>query len=346
MVMQIQELSRVMSIADACHGLDFPRSSFYRQRAYATAKASKAAPPPRVSSRALDEGECAKVRNVLNSARFVDCSPYVVYATLLDEGTYLCSVSTMYRILSAYGEIRERRNQRKLPVYTKPELLATAPNQLWSWDISWLKGPVAGKYYYIYVILDVFSRYMVAWTIETVESAELAHNLINFACDNHGIPKKVLTLHSDRGPAMMSIPVAHLLEQLGVTKSHSRPYTSNDNPYSEAQFKTMKYRPDYPARFDSIAQAQAWARTFVAWYNFAHLHSGIGFVTPAALHFGQAQQIVDQRQAVLDKAFVEHPERFVNAQPKAPVIPTEVWINKPSQTSAQRQVIPFLDSGA
>jgi len=346
MVTQIHELSQVMSVADACHGLDFPRSSFYRRCAHPTTQASKAPPSHRVSSRALDAGECAEIRDVLNRARFIDCSPYVVYATLLDEGTYLCSVSTMYRILRAHGEVRERRNQRKLPVYKKPELLATGPNQLWSWDISWLKGPVAGKYYYIYVILDVFSRYMVAWTIETVESAELAQKLIDFACDNHGIQKKELTLHSDRGPAMMSIPVAHLLEQLGVTKSHSRPYTSNDNPYSEAQFKTMKYRPDYPARFDSLAQAQAWARTFVAWYNFAHLHSGIGFVTPAALHFGQAQQIVDQRQAILDKAFVEHPERFVTGQPKAPLIPTEVWINKPSQTPDHGPDIPFLESGA
>lgn len=347
MVATIQELSQVMPVADACNGLAFPRSTFYRLTALPTAGA--AAPScvdtcsPRQSSRALDADECTAIRTVLNSTRFVDCSPYVVYATLLDEGTYLCSVSTMYRILRAYGEVRERRQQRKLPTYTKPELLATGPNQLWSWDISWLKGPVPGKYYYIYVILDVFSRYIVAWTIETVESAELAQKLIDFACDKQRIPKHVLTLHSDRGPAMMSIPVAHLLEQLGVTKSHSRPYTSNDNPYSEAQFKTMKYRPGYPDRFDAIEQARAWAHAFVDWYNFTHLHSGIGFVPPAALHFGQAQQIFDQRQTVLDKAFAAHPERFVTGQPTPPMIPTEVWINKPpQQTDTRTDAAPSL----
>jgi len=254
----------------------------------------------------------------------------VVYARLLDDGEYLCSVSTMYRILRAHGEVRERRNQRQLPTYTKPELLATRPNQLWSWDISWLRGPRPGLYYYIYVILDVFSRYIVAWTVEMVESAALAEQLIDFACHNHGIQKGDLTLHADRGAAMTSIPVAHLLEQLGVAKSHSRPYVSDDNPYSEAQFKTMKYRPDYPDRFDSQDQARTWARTFVQWYNFEHLHSGIGFVPPAALHFGQAQPIVDHRQDVLTQAYINHPERFVQGQPTPPALPTAVWINKPT----------------
>ena len=346
MVAQIQALSQVMSIADACQGLDFPRSSFYRLTASPVATASAPPPSNRVSSRALDAAERAQIRDVLNSERFMDCSPYTVYATLLDEGQYLCSVSTMYRILRMNGELRERRKQRKLPIYKKPELLATGPNQLWSWDISWLRGSVRGTYYYIYVILDVFSRDIVAWTIETAEAAALAQQLIDFACANHGIQKGDLTLHSDRGPAMMSIPVAHLLEQLGVTKSHSRPYTSNDNPYSEAQFKTMKYRPDYPARFASPDEARGWARTFVAWYNFEHLHSGIGFVPPAARHFGQAQQIADQRQVVLERAFLTHPERFVNGQPKPPVVPTEVWINKPAHTVDPALDMPFLDSGA
>ena len=346
MVAQIQELSQVMPIADACQALDFPRSSFYRLTAPPTAPRATTTKLTSISSRALDEAERAHIRNVLNSERFVDCSPYVVYATLLDEGEYLCSVSTMYRILRAHGEIRERRKQRKLPVYKKPELLATGPNQLWSWDISWLRGSVRGTYYYIYVILDVFSRYMVAWTIETAESAALAEKLIDYACANHDIQKGDLTLHSDRGPAMMSIPVAHLLEQLGVTKSHSRPYTSNDNPYSEAQFKTMKYRPDYPDRFNSLDEARDWARTFVAWYNFEHRHSGIGFVPPATLHFGQAQHIFDQRQAVLEQAFVNHPERFVRGQPTPPVIPAEVWINKPTPTRTAGLDTPFLDSGA
>jgi len=331
MVKVIQGLGQVMSIAEACNALGFPRSSFYRLSAYPGEKCSKNARSKPVSSRALNTVEREQVRKVLNSERFVDCSPYIVYAALLDAGEYLCSVSTMYRILRESGEVRERRNQRKLPVYQKPELLATGPNQLWSWDISWLKGVVPGRYYYIYVILDVFSRYIVAWTIAEVESAELAQKLIDFACYNHGIQKGDLTLHSDRGPAMMSIPVAHLLEQLGVAKSHSRPYTSNDNPYSEAQFKTMKYHSDYPDRFASSEHARQWARPFVHWYNFEHLHSGIGFIPPAALHFGQASQIFGQRQAVLDKVFLQHPERFVHGHPKPPAIPTEVWINKPLQ---------------
>jgi len=333
MVAQIQKLSQVMSIAVACQGLDFPRSTFYRLSGLPPRTSSAAGSPPRISSRALEAAERTQIRELLNSERFADCSPYVVYASLLDDGEYLCSVSTMYRILREHGEVCERRNQRKLPAYKKPELLARAPNQLWSWDISWLRGPVRGAYYYIYVILDVFSRYIVAWTIAAVESAELARELIDFACHTQGIDQDSLTLHSDRGAAMMSIPVAHLLEKLGVTKSHSRPYTSNDNPYSEAQFKTMKYRPDYPDRFDSQDQARSWARTFVAWYNFEHLHSGIGFVSPAALHFGQAQQIFDQRQAVLAQAYMVHPERFVNGPPTPPVIPTEVWINQPAQQS-------------
>ena len=257
----------------------------------------------------------------------------------------------MYRILRAHDEIRERRNQRKLPVYKKPELLATKPNQLWSWDISWLRGPVAGRYYYLYLILDVFSRYIVAWTVETVESAALAYQLIDFACTQHAIPKGELTLHADRGPAMIAIPVAHLLEQLGVSKSHSRPYTSNDNAYSEAHFKTLKYRPDYPDRFADYDAARAWVRAFVAWYNFDHLHSGIGFVTPAVRHFGQDQLIFDKRQAVLDQAFAEHPERFVNGPPKPPLMPIEVWINKPTTAdtvtdNTRNDDTPFLDSDA
>lgn len=330
MVETIEELSCEMSVSDACNAMGFPRSTFYRLTSFSFQKSSGESRPTQGSSCGLDKVEREQVRAVLNSERFVDCSPYVVYATLLDEGIYLCSVSTMYRILRAYGEVRERRNQRKLPVYQKPELLATKPNMLWSWDISWLRGPVRGKYYYIYVILDVFSRYIVAWTIAEVESADLAQELIDFACQQQAIQSDELTLHSDRGPAMRSIPVAHLLEQLGVAKSHSRPYTSNDNPYSEAQFKTMKYRFDYPDRFDSTDHARSWARHFVQWYNFEHLHSGIGLIPPASLHFGDAQHIFERRQLPLDAAYQAHPERFINGRPHPPHIPTEVWINKPA----------------
>jgi len=330
MVEAIQELSRVMSVSDACHAMGFSRSTFYRLTSLPSQKSSEEAGSKQGSSRGLDPVERAQVRAILNHERFVDCTPYVVYATLLDEGQYLCSISTMYRILRENHEVRERRNQRKLPVYKKPELLATGPNQLWSWDISWLKGPVPGSYYYIYVILDVFSRYIVGWTIALVESADLAKKLIDLACDRQGILPDSLTLHSDRGPAMMSIPVANLLRDLSVINSHSRPYTSNDNPFSEAQFKTMKYRFDYPQRFDSLEHARKWARPFIKWYNFEHLHSGIGLLPPAALHFGSAHHIFERRQLSLDAAYLQHPERFVSGKPQPPAIPTEVWINKPA----------------
>jgi putative transposase len=330
MVSAIQELSQVLSVADACQALDLPRSTFYRRTAVSLKKAGNAQAKP-IARRALDIGEREQIHGLLNSERFVDCSPYTIYATLLDEGEYLCSISTMYRVLREHKEVQERRQQRQHPVYVKPELLASGPNQLWSWDISWLRGPTPGSYYYLYVILDVFSRYIVGWMIADVESSDLAHELINFACHNHKIARAQLTLHSDRGPAMMSIPVAHLLEQLGVAKSHSRPYTSNDNPYSEAHFKTMKYRFDYPERFASIAQAQQWMRAFVAWYNFDHYHIGIGLIPPAALHFGHAQQLHAQRQLVLERAYQRHPERFVSGPPKPPAIPAEVWINQPTQ---------------
>jgi putative transposase len=345
MVAVIQELSREMSVADACNGMGFPRSTFYRLISSSPfQKSAEASRSTRASSRGLAKVEREQVREILNSEQFMDCTPYVVYATLLDEGKYLCSISTMYRILRAHDEVRERRNQRKVPTYKKPELLATKPNELWSWDISWLRGPVHGKYYYIYVILDVFSRYIVAWGIFEVESAELAIKMIEFAYQKQGIASDTLTLHSDRGPAMVSIPVAHLLEQLGVAKSHSRPYTANDNPYSEAQFKTMKYRFDYPDRFQSIQQARNWARSFISWYNFEHFHSGIGLIPPAALHFGYAQQLFDRRQRTLDSAFQLHPERFINGRPQPPAIPTEVWINKPAQHYQPEGHPSFFDS--
>jgi putative transposase len=345
----IEQLSQSMSVADACSGLGFPRSNYYRLRASAPPLQRLTAEQRRVrrgSSRSLAQAERAAIRAVLNSERFMDSTPYVIYATLLDEGSYLCSVSTMYRILREHGEVRERRDQRNHPVYKKPELLATRPNELWSWDISWLRGPSAYSYYYLYVILDVFSRYVVGWTIEEVESAEIAHELIAWACRQQRIQQGELTLHADNGSPMKSIPVTHLLEQLGVAKSHSRPYVSNDNPFSEAQFKTMKYQPDYPERFDSQDHARGWARAFFPWYNFVHLHSGIGYISPAAMHFGQALAIFQQRQEVLHNAFAKHPERFVRGQPHPPVVPTEAWINKPPSHCTPEEVSPFLDSCA
>jgi putative transposase len=283
----------------------------------------------------LSQGEKDQVRQVLNSERFQDCAPRQVYATLLDEEKYLCHWRTMYRILNEHGEVRERRNQLQHPVYAKPELLATGPNQLWSWDITKLKGPAKWTYFYLYVVLDVFSRYVVGWMVAQREAANLAEKLIAQTCVKQGIEPSQLTLHADRGPSMRSKSVAQLLADLGVTKTHSRPYTANDNPYSESQFKTMKYRPDFPERFDSLADARSWAREFFGWYNHDHRHSGLGLMTPATVHHGQAETVRQQRQQVLLAAYAAHPERFVRGVPTPPELPGEVWINKP-QTDDER----------
>jgi putative transposase len=309
--------------------LGVPRSSYYRaqQPSEALALPLRARPAP---ARALSAEERATVREVLNSQRFQDCAVRQVYATLLDETTYLCSWRTMYRILAETHQVRERRDQLRHPSYTKPELLATQPRELWSWDITKLKGPVKWTYYYLYVILDVLSRYVVGYMISERETAELAEAFIAETCAKEGICPDQLTLHADRGSAMTSKSVAHLLADLGVTKTHSRPHVSNDNPYSEAQFKTLKYRPDFPAQFGSLADARAWARPFFQWYNQEHHHSGIGLLTPATVHYGQAVETIAARQQVLVEAYKAHPERFVRGTPKPPALPTAVWINPPT----------------
>ncbi len=322
-----EKLSERTSISAACESLGVPRSSFYR------AQQPKSEPKPRpTSERALTPEEKELVRRTLNSERFQDSAPRQVYATLLDDGEYLCSWSTMYRILNEHQEVRERRDQLRHPNYAEPELLATGPNQLWSWDITKLKGPTKWTYYYLYTILDVFSRYVPGWLIADCESATLAKQLIAESCAKQGIGLDQLTLHADRGSAMISKMVAQLLADLGVTKTHSRPYVSNDNPYSEAQFKTMKYRPGFPERFGSIQDARAWARTFFHWYHHEHHHSGLGLLTPATVHYGQAQAVLEQRQKVLQAAYAAHPERFVRGEPKPPSLPTEVWINEPQSS--------------
>jgi putative transposase len=321
------QLSHQVGVSAACQTLGVPRSTFYRVRQ------PKHDPKPRPTpERALKPEEKEQVLQVLNSEQFQDSAPREVYATLLDEGKYLCSWSTMYRILKEHQLVRERRDQLRHPTYTKPELLATAPNELWSWDITKLRGPVKWTYYYLYTILDIFSRYVTGWLIADCESASLAKQLIAETCAKQGIDLDQLILHSDRGSAMTSKTVALLLATLGVSKSHSRPHVSNDNPYSESQFKTMKYRPDYPDRFGSIQDARAWARPFFQWYNHEHHHSGLGLLTPATVHYGQAQAVIGQRQQVLQAAYAAHPERFVRGKPKPPSLPTEVWINEPSSS--------------
>ena len=327
-----QQLANQVSVCRVCEVLEVPRSNFYRVRTPRPAKAARPRPP---SPRALSSSERTTVRETLNSERFADKSPYQVYATLLDDDqTYLCSISTMYRVLHDNDELRERRNQLQHSHYAKPELLTTQPNQLWSWDITKLRGPVTWSYYHLYVILDVFSRYVVGWRIAQRESDRLAEELIAESCFRHNIDQDQLTLHADRGPSMRSKTVAQLLLDLSVTKTHSRPHTANDNPYSEAQFKTLKYRPDYPDRFGSIDQARTWTQTFFHWYNSDHRHTGLGLMTPAAIHFGQAQKLIQHRHQTLQRAYQRHPERFVEGQPQPLKPPAAVWINKPEPQSS------------
>jgi putative transposase len=347
----MDELSGQVGISEACRTLALPRSWYYRQQADELVNNVLLPSPPRPAPQhALSDVEKAAVRTTLNSERFMEQSPREVYATLLDEGTYLCHWRTMYRILAEHDEVRERRNQRRHPVYKKPELLATGPNQVWSWDITLLKGPKRLLYYYLYVILDIFSRYIVGWMVAEQESADLARQFIQATHRKQNIAAEPLTLHSDRGAPMRAKPVAQLLADLGVTRSHSRPYTSNDNPYSEAQFKTMKYRPDYPEHFDTPEHARQWARLFFHWYNHDHHHVGLGLMTPAVVHYGQAEAVQAQRQQVLAAAYTRHPERFVKGPPLAPSVPQAVWINPPQDTAfsaaASRELQPGAQPGS
>jgi putative transposase len=324
MIQTVEQLSVTIGVEKACRVLSIPRSRLYRSRQIPSQ------PRPRLPSpRALSEAEISAIRAILNSERFQDQSPREVYATLIDEGQYLCSYRTMYRILAEHAEIRERRNQLRHPEYKKPELLATQPNQLWSWDITKLRGPAKWTYFYLYVIIDVFSRYVVGWMIADQESAALAHLLIAETCDRQGIQPEQLTLHADRGSSMTSKSVALLLADLGVIKTHSRPHVSDDNPYSEAHFKTLKYQPDFPGSFGCLADARAWARRFFEWYNTEHHHTGIGLLTPADVHLGRAEAVRHQRQQVLTRAFEKNPERFVKGPACPPPLPAAVWINPP-----------------
>lgn len=282
-----------------------------------------------ISPRGLSLAEKVVVRETLNSPRFLDQAPREVYSTLMEENQYLCHWRTMYRILREHGEVRERRNQRRRTVYRRPELLATKPNSVWSWDISAMRGPAKWQHFWLYVIIDIFSRHIVGWLIADDISTDLAETLINAACLNQCIGRNQLTIHADNGGPMKSKSVAQLMIDLGVVKSHSRPQVSNDNPYSEAQFKTLKYRPDYPDRFDDIDHARAWMREFVDWYNDHHHHTALALLTPATVHSGQTLAVLARRQLVLDAAYARHPKRFIRHPPIVPVPPPVVWINPP-----------------
>ena len=323
----MNELAAHVPLVAACPALLVPRSTFYRlQKPVAVSPAPKPKPP---SPRALTAQEQATVLDALNSERFQDHAPREIYATLLDEGIYVCHWSSMYRLLAENQQVSERRNQLVHPAVLKPQLVATAPNQLWSWDITKLLGPNKHRFYYLYVIVDVYSRYVPGWLLAERESEELAQQLVRETCEKQNIPLGQLTLHADRGSAMTSKPLALLLSDLGVTKSHSRPRVSNDNPYSEAQFKTMKYRPDYPEFFGSLWEARALAQRFFAWYNQEHKHSALHLLTPAVVHYGHAASVLRARHAVMQQAYAAHPERFVKGPPILPTLPPEVWINRP-----------------
>jgi putative transposase len=322
----VEELTPLVGTRPACRALGAAPATIYRRRRPPEPRPAR---PRAVPARALSEPERQTVLAELYSERFVDCSPAQVWATLLDEGRYLASERTFYRLLAANGQVRERRDQLTHPAYAKPELLAERPNELWSWDISKLKGPVKWTYFYLYVILDVFSRYAVGWTVQHRENAQLAKALIGQAAEQQKVTQGQLTVHADRGPAMTSKPVAFLLADLGVLKSHNRPYTSTDNPYSEAHFKTLKYRPEFPDRFANIEHARSFCRRFFDWYNHEHRHSGIGLMTPSAVHHDRAKALHAERQRVLQAAYAATPERFVRRPPRPPAPPTAIWINKP-----------------
>ena len=329
----IQQHRKQLGTLPLCRALEVPRASFYRQQDTKTATAlivTRGRP-----THALSEAEQQTVLATLHGPRFVDVAPPQVYAQLLEEGRYLCSIRTMYRLLATNDEVRERRAVASHPVYTKPELLATRPNEVWSWDITKLKGPVKWTYYYLYVILDIFSRYVTGWMIAERESATLAQRLITETCAKQQIVADQLTLHADRGSSMRSKIVAQLLADLGVTKTHSRPHVSNDNPFSESQFKTLKYRPEFPRRFGCLQDTRAFACEFFPWYNSEHRHSGLALYTPADVHYGRVEQVHQSRQATLDAAYQRHPNRFVRKPPEAALPPQAVWINPPSNAENQ-----------
>jgi putative transposase len=332
----VAELTAVVGVRGAGAAVGEARARWYRRHRHSPLPPR----PEQVSApqpRALSEVERTQLRRVLNSEEFVDEAPATVYAKLLDQGVYLASVPTMYRVLRAHDEVHERRRQATHPAATKPELLATKPNQVYSWDITKLLGPAKWTWFYLYVLVDIYSRYVPGWMLAHAENARLAEVLLaDTAAKQHIIPGQ-LTIHADRGSPMTAKPVAFLLAELGVTKSHSRPQVSNDNPYSESQFRTMKYRPEFPDRFGSYQDAHTFCGRFFRWYNHEHRHSGIGFHTPADVHYGRAELVRARRAEVLTAAYAEHPERFVRKPPAPPALPTVVWINQPKEDTTTTQ---------
>jgi len=339
MISLVEQLSPHTGKKTACEALQIPRATFYRYLKVKNRpfKIINTRPVPPL---ALNPEERQVVIDIFHSERFCDDTPYQIYAALLDEGHYYCSIRTMYRVLAAeHGCVKERRRHVQRPNYVKPELLATAPNQVWSWDITKLKGPVKWTYFYLYVVLDIFSRYVVGWMVAHREQDALAKRLIEESCAKQNIKPGQLTVHADRGASMKSKVVAHLLADLGVTKTHSRPHVSNDNPYSEAQFKTLKYCPQFPGRFGSIQDAKSFCQSFFNWYNKEHRHSGIALMTPEQVHYGMAKHVHQYRASVLEAAFEKNPNRFKGKIPVPELPPTAAWINKPSTVELESNLL-------
>ena len=331
----VKALRPILGTVAACRHVGISRASYYRSQRAAQQQPKRR----RQSRRRLPEARRAEIRAILNAKRFVDLPPRQIWATLLDEGTYLCHWRTMYRILSENKEIRERRNQRVHPPYTKPELLAQAPNELWTWDITTLRGPVKGLHFKLYVLLDVFSRYVVGWTLASFESAALAKDLVLATCARQNVRRDQLVLHSDRGPVMTSKTYVQLLAELGVEGSYSRPYRSNDNPYSEAHFRTAKYHRTYEVRFGSLEDARSWARQFFQWYNHEFYHTGIALMHPSTIHYGKTREVWQARQRIMQEAYAREPERFIRGVPKVPMPPRKVWINPPDDPQAAVKLV-------
>jgi putative transposase len=334
MIALVNEAAASLGVASACDAIGLPRATYYRSQD----ERPQPKPRPR-SKRALSTEQRQEVLDVLHEPRFVDSPPTEIYARLLDENEYLCSVRTMYRILAENAEIRERRQQRVHPPHAMPRLRATAPNQVWTWDITKLLGPRKWTYFYLYVMLDLFSRYVVGWMVANRESAALAKRLLTETCARQGIERDVLTLHQDRGAPMTSKTFAQTCADLGIDKSYSRPRVSNDNPFSESQFKTMKYQPDFPDHFDDVPHARRHSGDFTQWYNHEHHHIGLGLMTPYDVHHGLAREKWERRAVALAAAYAKHPERFPHGLPMPPPIPTEVWINQPSNNTITSSAI-------
>jgi transposase InsO family protein len=336
-VKAVEEVAVTVGVTAAAEAVGVSPSTVYRRRKPPVLgpRPPRAAPPRSLSAEEID-----RALGYLHEPRFIDFSPRTIVAVLLDEGAYVACVRTLYRLLVKYGETKERRDQLRHERYAVPRLHASAPNRVWSWDITKLHGPCSGVVYYLYVVIDIYSRYVVGWTLADREDSSIAKELFEESARRHGIPRDQLTVHADRGSSMRSLTLAETYALLAIEPSFSRPRVSNDNAFSEAQFKTLKYMPSFPDRFGSIKDAHTFLVEFFAWYNGHHRHSGIAFVTPADVHFGRATQVVEARQRVLDAAYARHPERFSRKAPCSPTVPADVWINQPTTALALHAAVP------